>query len=150
MKKICRDVKTQKGREQGWEGNIGPKIKQTTSYNPTRVVFEYLHHYKVKYKELYYVGFFYFSCFHCFFSWMMWIFFWNYWCKLYIIRNHTIINALKFAIIEGQSLVLNYMDYFLNWLLFSFFLYFIYNTVCSPTRSSVSHCVNYSVIQCLS
>ena len=31
MKKRCRDVKTQKACEQGWETNIGPKIKQTTS-----------------------------------------------------------------------------------------------------------------------
>ena len=29
--KRCRDVKTQKACEQGWEANIGPKIKQTTS-----------------------------------------------------------------------------------------------------------------------
>ena len=27
----CRDVKSQKACEQGWEANIGPKIKQTTS-----------------------------------------------------------------------------------------------------------------------
>ena len=27
----CRDVKTIKACEQGWEANIGPKIKQTTS-----------------------------------------------------------------------------------------------------------------------
>ena len=27
----CRDVKTQKVCEQGWEVNVGPKIKQTTS-----------------------------------------------------------------------------------------------------------------------
>ena len=27
----CRDVKTLKACEQGWEANIGPKIKQTTS-----------------------------------------------------------------------------------------------------------------------
>ena len=27
----CRDVKTQKAYEQGWEANIGTKIKQTTS-----------------------------------------------------------------------------------------------------------------------
>ena len=27
----CRDVKTQKACEQGWEANIGPEIKQTTS-----------------------------------------------------------------------------------------------------------------------
>ena len=27
----CRDVKTQKVCEQGWEANIGHKIKQTTS-----------------------------------------------------------------------------------------------------------------------
>ena len=27
----CRDVKTQKVCKQGWEANIGPKIKQTTS-----------------------------------------------------------------------------------------------------------------------
>ena len=27
----CRDVKTQKACEQGWEANIEPKIKQTTS-----------------------------------------------------------------------------------------------------------------------
>ena len=27
----CSDVKTQKACEQGWEANIGPKIKQTTS-----------------------------------------------------------------------------------------------------------------------
>ena len=27
----CRDVKTQKACEQGWEANMGPKIKQTTS-----------------------------------------------------------------------------------------------------------------------
>ena len=27
----CRDIKTQKACEQGWEANIGPKIKQTTS-----------------------------------------------------------------------------------------------------------------------
>ena len=31
----CRDVKTQKACKQGWETNIGPKIKQTTSKNPT-------------------------------------------------------------------------------------------------------------------
>ena len=32
----CRDVKTQKACEQGWEANIVTKIKQTTSiYNPT-------------------------------------------------------------------------------------------------------------------
>ena len=31
-----RDVKTHKVFEQGWEVNIGPKIKQNTSiYNPT-------------------------------------------------------------------------------------------------------------------
>ena len=30
----CRDVKTQKACEQGWEANIGPKIKQTTSILP--------------------------------------------------------------------------------------------------------------------
>ena len=29
-----------------------------------------------------------------------------------------------------------------------YILYFTYNTVCSPTRSSVSHYVNHSVIQC--
>ena len=28
---VRRDVKTQKACEQGWEANIGPKIKQTTS-----------------------------------------------------------------------------------------------------------------------
>ena len=27
----CRDVKTQKAGKQGWEANIGPKIKRTTS-----------------------------------------------------------------------------------------------------------------------
>ena len=27
----CRDVKTQKACKQGWEVNVGPKIKQTTS-----------------------------------------------------------------------------------------------------------------------
>ena len=27
----CRDVKTQKACEQGWEANIGRKIEQTTS-----------------------------------------------------------------------------------------------------------------------
>ena len=27
----CRDVKTKKACEQGWEVNVGPKIKQTTS-----------------------------------------------------------------------------------------------------------------------
>ena len=27
----CRDVKTRKACEQGWEANLGPKIKQTTS-----------------------------------------------------------------------------------------------------------------------
>ena len=27
----CRDVKTKKACEQGWEANIGPKIKQTIS-----------------------------------------------------------------------------------------------------------------------
>ena len=27
----CTDVKTQKACKQGWEANIGPKIKQTTS-----------------------------------------------------------------------------------------------------------------------
>ena len=27
---------------------------------------------------------------------------------------------------------------------------FTYITVCTPTRSSVSHCVNHSVFQCLS
>ena len=28
---VARDVKTQKACEQGWEVNVGPKIKQTTS-----------------------------------------------------------------------------------------------------------------------
>ena len=27
----CRDVKTQKAFEQGWDVNVGPKIKQTTA-----------------------------------------------------------------------------------------------------------------------
>ena len=27
----CRDAKTQKACKQGWEANIGPEIKQTTS-----------------------------------------------------------------------------------------------------------------------
>ena len=27
----CREVKTQKACKQGWEANIGPKIKQTNS-----------------------------------------------------------------------------------------------------------------------
>ena len=27
----CRDVKTRKACKKGWEANIGPKIKQTTS-----------------------------------------------------------------------------------------------------------------------
>ena len=31
----CRDVKDQKAGKQGWEANIGPKIKQTFPYNPT-------------------------------------------------------------------------------------------------------------------
>ena len=31
MEDVCRDVKTQKGCEQGREVNVGPKIKQTTS-----------------------------------------------------------------------------------------------------------------------
>ena len=31
-----------------------------------------------------------------------------------------------------------------------YILYFTYSTVCSPARSSVSHCVNHSVFQCLS
>ena len=32
----CRDVKTQKACEQGWEANIGPKIKlKPLPYNPT-------------------------------------------------------------------------------------------------------------------
>ena len=31
----CRDAKTQKACKQGWEANIGPKIKQTFPYNPT-------------------------------------------------------------------------------------------------------------------
>ena len=43
------DVKTQKVCEQGWEANIGPKIKQTTSIT----LHKYLHRYKAKYKELY-------------------------------------------------------------------------------------------------
>ena len=30
----CRDVKTQKASEQGWEANIVTKIKQTTSIQP--------------------------------------------------------------------------------------------------------------------
>ena len=30
MKEDVRDVKTQKACEQGWEVNVGPKIKQTT------------------------------------------------------------------------------------------------------------------------
>ena len=29
--KRCKDVKTQKVCEQGWEVNVGPKIKQTAS-----------------------------------------------------------------------------------------------------------------------
>ena len=32
--KRCRDVKTQKACKQGWEANIEPKIKQTTSISP--------------------------------------------------------------------------------------------------------------------
>ena len=31
MKDVYRDVKTQKACEQGWQVNIGIKIKQTTS-----------------------------------------------------------------------------------------------------------------------
>ena len=31
-----------------------------------------------------------------------------------------------------------------------YILYFTYITVCSPTSSSVSHCVSHSVFQCLS
>ena len=31
IERRCIDVKTQKACEQGWEANIGPKIKQTTS-----------------------------------------------------------------------------------------------------------------------
>ena len=27
----CRDIKTQKACKQGWEVNVGPKLKQTTS-----------------------------------------------------------------------------------------------------------------------
>ena len=34
-KRRCRDVKTQKACNQGWGANIGPKIKQTTSYIST-------------------------------------------------------------------------------------------------------------------
>ena len=44
-RRCCRDVKTQKACEQGWEANIGPKIKQTTSIIIT------LH----KYSSLYFV-----------------------------------------------------------------------------------------------
>ena len=47
----CRDVKTQKACEQGWEVNVGPKIKQTTSLHIT--LHKYLHRYKAKYKELF-------------------------------------------------------------------------------------------------
>ena len=31
----CKDVKTQKAREQGWEANIGTKLNKPLSYNPT-------------------------------------------------------------------------------------------------------------------
>ena len=34
----CRDVKTQKASKQGWEANLGPKIKKLNKplpYNPT-------------------------------------------------------------------------------------------------------------------
>ena len=42
----CRDVKTQKACKQGWEANIGPKIKQT----PYITLHKYVHRYKTKYK----------------------------------------------------------------------------------------------------
>ena len=47
----CRDIKTQKACKQGWEVNVGPKIKQTTSIIIT--LHKYFHRYKAKYKELY-------------------------------------------------------------------------------------------------
>ena len=31
----CRDVKTKKTCKQGWEANVGPKIKETTSIYST-------------------------------------------------------------------------------------------------------------------
>ena len=47
----CRDFKTQKGRKQGWEVKVGPKIKQLEPLHIT--LHKYLHCYKAKYKELY-------------------------------------------------------------------------------------------------
>ena len=65
----CRDVKTQKVREQGWKINVGYKNNLHINLH------KYLHCYKAKYKA-YFLGFdvstiilngFYYSCFHYYF-----------------------------------------------------------------------------------
>ena len=92
---------------------------------------------------------FYYSCFHCFFPWMVWIFLVD--CRntsvSHISWNHSIINALKFFINEGQPFVYNYIyQLFMNWL--SFFhlqrmptIYFTYSRlqVVSVTISTTWH-----------
>ena len=99
---------------------------------------------------------FYYSCFHCFF-------FRNgvnilcglqkYWCKLYHMKSYNCTFVCKFIKICSSmkvSLVyINYLCILFNLQMMSI-LYFTYSTVCSPTRSSVCHCVNHSVFQCLS
>ena len=49
------------------------------------------------------------------FFWMIWIFFGKYWCKLYIIWNHTIINTLKF-VHQWRSVFCIIYQLFMNWL----------------------------------
>ena len=91
--------------------------------------------------------FFYYSCFHCFFfpdGVNIFCRLQKYWCKLYVIWNHSIINALKF-VHQWRSIFCIYaLIIILYHLQMIYILYFTYSTVCSPTRSSVSHCVKHS------
>ena len=60
----------------------------------------------------------------------------KYWCKfVYQWRSVFCIYVLIIFLFHSQMM---------------YILYFTYSVVCSPTRSSVSHCVNDSIFQCLS
>ena len=72
----------------------------------------------------------------------------KYWCKLYYIMksyNHIFIKICS-------SMKVGYFNYLciLFHLQMMSILCFPYSTVCSPTRSSMCHCVNHSVLQCFS
>ena len=74
---------------------------------------------------------------------MVWIFFCRYWCKLYIIWNHTMVNVLKFVHQWRSVFCINQL--FMNWLLLIY--RWCYSLLHCPTRSRVRHCVNSSVVQ---